>query len=84
MINHTTCNDCVYNVISTDNPAKEITRHCARFPPLTHAVLTQQGIAMMTAYPVIKNEMLACGEWDDGADIEVEQNHNFPTGVHGL
>lgn len=59
-------------MMSSDNPNKEITRNCVRFPPSTHAVLTQQGIALMTANPVITNEMAACGEWDDGAYIEAE------------
>ena len=72
MINHTTCSDCIYYIISADSPTKEMTRNCVRFPPHAHAVPTAQGIAMLTAYPVIKNEMMACGEWDDGADIVLE------------
>ena len=74
MMLHNTCNDCVYNAVSMDNPNKELTHTCVRFPPQNHAVVAQQGVAMLTVYPVIKNEMTACGEWDDGADIVVEHS----------
>lgn len=83
MTQHITCVDCVYNAASVDANTKEIIRICIRFPPAAHMLGTQQGIAVSTAYPMIKNDLIACGEWDDGADINIEDNHHFPTGVNG-
>jgi hypothetical protein len=69
---HITCRDCVYNISTVDPNTKNLTKNCTRNPPTAHAILTQQGIAMICSYPVIKDDMQACGEWDDGADIVIE------------
>lgn len=71
-MNNTTCRDCMYNVLSTNTNSKELSKNCVRFPPTPHAIPTQQGIAMLCSYPVIKDDMTACGEWDDGEDIVIE------------
>lgn len=76
MIGPTTCKDCVYNVASLDNNTKEIIKICVRFPPVTHMLGTQQGIAVSTAYPMINNDLIACGEWDDGSDIDSGYSEN--------
>lgn len=69
-----TCKDCVHNTLSIDSNSKQITKNCVRFPPTAHAIATQQGIAMLCAYPVITDDIQACGEWDDGADIVIEHS----------
>lgn len=67
-----TCKECVYNSLTINPGNNEMTRNCVRFPPTPHALPTQQGLAMICSYPVIKNDMQACGEWDDGKDIIME------------
>jgi hypothetical protein len=62
----------MYNTLTINPNSSEMTRNCTRFPPTSHAVPTQQGLAMICSYPVIKNDMQACGEWDDGKDIVIE------------
>lgn len=73
-MNNETCKNCVYNNLTIDFQSKAITKNCVRYPPASHAVPTNQGIALMCAYPVIKDDMPACGEWDDGVDITIEHS----------
>ena len=68
----TTCKDCMYNTLQIVPNSREMSHACTRFPPISHAIATQQGIAMMCAYPVITDAFPACGEWDDGQDIVIE------------
>lgn len=72
-----TCKDCVYNDLTISPNNHEMTRNCVRFPPTVHAIPTAQGVAMLCSYPVIKNDMKACGEWDDGKDIIIEHSDKF-------
>lgn len=72
-----TCKDCVYNSLSFNNGNKEISKNCVRYPPTSHAIITQQGVAMLCSYPIINDDMSACGEWDDGRDIVIEKGSKF-------
>ena len=71
-MNKTSCHNCIYNELSSNPANKELQKNCVRYPPMSHAVATQQGIAMLCSYPVITDNMMACGEWDDGEDIVIE------------
>lgn len=64
-----TCKMCVYNQMSV-GPNKEMQRMCTRMPPAMHLVPTPQGVIANVSYPPITNEMVACGEFYDGTEIE--------------
>ena len=72
-MNNKTCRSCLYNVLAT-NPNKELQKNCVRFPPTAHAIPTQQDIVMICSYPIIADNMTACGEWDDGKNIVIEHS----------
>lgn len=61
----------MYNELTVNPANSEMGHSCVRFPPTVHAIPTQQGIAMICSYPIIKDSMTACGEWDDGKDIVI-------------
>ena len=64
-----TCKECVYNNGNV-NPAKEIVRQCTRFPPKMFLLPSTNGIISHISYPVISNDLVACGEYFDGVDEE--------------
>lgn len=67
----------MYNTLSTNANSQELSKNCVRFPPTPHAIITQKGIAMLCSYPVITDNMTACGEWDNGEDIIIESGSKF-------
>ena len=69
-----TCNTCIYRKMLPHPNTKEIMLVCTRFPPRQHSFMTNNGPAFMTAYPAINKETLACGEWDDGKDINFDDD----------
>lgn len=64
-----TCKTCIYNQMAV-GPNKEMQRICTRMPPVMHLIPTPQGVAANVTYIPINNEMVACGEFYDGTEID--------------
>lgn len=62
-----TCRDCVFNQTNV-NGQKEMIRQCTRFPPKMYMIPTTQGIINHISYPIISNDLVACGEYFNGVD----------------
>ena len=57
-----TCKDCRFAVEGEISPGElKRTYNCRRYPPTIIPVMSQQGMAMLTAYPSVEATM-SCGE----------------------
>ncbi len=63
-----TCSDCIYCQPGPNTQKDVLSRVCYRNPPTALAILTQQGVAVLSVRPEIRVDTLACGEFETEED----------------
>jgi hypothetical protein len=63
------CKNCKYFIVGeVDRNTMQKQTTCVRYPPVTHPLLSQQGVMMITVYPVISEESF-CGEFSTSLNL---------------
>lgn len=63
------CGDCVHCQPGPNTKNNVLSRSCFRNPPTAVAILTQQGIAVMSVRPEVNADTPACGEYETDEDV---------------